>query len=160
MYALMWLCYNMINVKWYKHIDILGEKVLCFLREKLYHVIWNCEYDRYFKYSKDYLKNVLFTDVISIYGNIILYSLNIIADFFMVVILLCVSLYVDIRTTVILIFAVGIGLVISILTKTIMTNCSMTVNKALKKDNATNNECVDAIELIRTNGLYDYYKKR
>lgn len=159
-YTLMWLCYNLINVKWYKHIDILGEKVLWLIREKIYNVIWNCEYDTYNEYKKDYLKNVLFTDVISIYGNIIMYSLNIIADFFMVLILLGVSMYVDIRTTVILIVAIGIGLLVSILTKPVMAKCSLTVNKALKKDNAINNECVDAIELIRTNGLYDYYKEK
>ena len=90
-YALMWLCYNLINVKWYKHIDILGEKVLWLIREKIYHVIWNCEYAAYYDFNKDYLKNVLFTDVISIYGNIILYSLNIIADLFMILILLSFS---------------------------------------------------------------------
>lgn len=159
-YAVMWLCYNLIHIKWYKHIDILGEKVLWFIREKIYHVIWNCEYDEYAKLNKDYLKNVLFTDVINIYANIIMYSLNMFADCFMIIILLGVSFRVDITTTVILIGAIGIGLLISILTKPIMAKCSADVNKAMKKDNAVNNECVDAIELIRTNGLYDYYREK
>lgn len=157
-YALMWLSYNLINVKWYKHIDILGEKVLWFIRENIYNVVWNCEYETYSEFNKEYLKNVLFTDVINVYGNIILYSLNIIADLFMIFIFLGVSFCVDITTTVILIIAVIIGFLLSIFTKPIMAEYSMSVNKALKKDNATNNECVDAIELIRTNGLQDYYK--
>lgn len=157
-YAFMWLIYNLINVKWYKHIDILGEKVLWFVREEIYNVIWNCDYTTYFTYNKEYLKNVLFTDVINIYGNIILYSLNVLADLFMIVIFLGVSFYVDVTTTVILVLAVAIGFLLSFSTKPIMSEYSMRVNKALKKDNAVNNECVDAIELIRTNGLQDYYK--
>lgn len=159
-YGIMWLGYNVINVKWYKHLDILGEKVLWFLREHIYHVIWNCDFSIYSKFSKDYLKNVLFTDVISIYSNIILYSLNIIADLFMVIILLGVSFYVDAAITVILLITVGIGLGLSVLTKPVVAKCSMEVNKALKKDNAVSNECVDGIELIRENGLYDYYKEK
>lgn len=157
-YALMWLCYNFINVKWYKHIDILGEKVLWFIREKIYEVIWNCEYKNYHIYSKEYLKNVLFTDVINVYGNIILYSLNIIADGFMIIVFLGVSFYIDITTTLVLFVAVSLGFLLSVGTKPIMSKYSMRVNKALKKDNATNNECVDAIELIRTNGLQEYYR--
>ena len=159
-YTCMWLGYNAINVKWYKHIDILGEKVLWLIREKVYDIIWNCEYSVYREYNKDYLKNVLFSDVISIYGNIILYSLNMIADSFMIVVFLLVSLHVDVLTTLILIATVGIGLLLSIVTKPAMTEGSKLVNQELKKDNATNNECVDAIELIRTNGLSAYYKKK
>lgn len=159
-YAFMWLCYNVINVKWYKHLDILGEKVLWFLRKQIYHALWNCDYSVYSKFSKDYLKNVLFTDVISIYSNVILYSLNIIADLFMVLILLGVSFYVDAAITVVLLVTVGVGLGLSVLTKPVVAQCSMEVNKALKKDNAVSNECVDGMELIRTNGLYDYYKEK
>lgn len=159
-YALMWLCYNFIHVKWYKHIDMLGEDVMWNIRSGIYRVLWNCEYDELQQMDKEYLKNVMFTDVISIYGNIILYSLNIIADLFMVLVLLGVSFYVNIKTTLILVAAVLIGLLISVLTKPVMANCSTAVNQALKKDNAVNNESVDAIELTRTNGLYDYYEKK
>lgn len=159
-YAGMWLCYNFLNVKWYKHIDMLGEKVLWFIREKLYNAIWSFEQDTYARLGKSYLKNVLFTDVISIYGNIILYSLNIFADFFMILILLLVSFQVDITTTVILIFAVVIGFAFSFISKPVMSKCSRTVNQSLKRENATNDECVEAIDLTRTNGLQDYYRKK
>ncbi len=159
-YAFIWLCYNGINVKWYKHLDILGEKVLCFLREQIYHVLWNCEYSDYSKFGKDYLKNVLFTDVIDVYSNVILYSLNILSDLVMIIALLSVSFSVDVIITIMLVIMVGIGLGISILTKPIMAKCSMEVNQALKKDNSVSNECVDGIEMIRTNGLYEYYREK
>lgn len=159
-YAVMWLCYNFINVKWYKHIDMLGEKVLWFIREKLYTAIWSFEQDTYSRLGKSFLKNVLFTDVINVYGNIILYSLNMFADFFMIFILLLVSFQVDAITTVILILAVAVGFAFSFLSKPVMADCSRIVNQSMKRENAVNDECVDAIELTRTNGLQDYYRNK
>ncbi len=159
-YAVMWLCYNFLNVKWYKHIDMLGEKVLWFIREKLYNAIWSFEQDTYSRLGKSFLKNVLFTDVINVYGNIILYSLNMFADSFMIFILLLVSFQVDVITTVILILAVVIGFVFSFLSKPVMSECSRIVNQSMKRENAVNDECVDAIELTRTNGLQDYYRNK
>lgn len=159
-YAVMWLCYNFLNVKWYKHIDMLGEKVLWFIREKLYTAIWSFEQDTYSRLGKSFLKNVLFTDVINVYGNIILYSLNMFADFFMIFILLLVSFQVDVITTAILILAVVIGFVFSFLSKPVMADCSRIVNQSMKQENAVNDECVDAIELTRTNGLQDYYRNK
>ena len=40
-----------------------------------------------------------------------------------------------------------------------MADCSRIVNQSMKRENAVNDECVDAIELTRTNGLQDYYRK-
>ena len=40
-----------------------------------------------------------------------------------------------------------------------MSECSRIVNQSMKRENAVNDECVDAIELTRTNGLQDYYRK-
>ncbi len=159
-YAAMWLCYSFINIKWYKHIDLLGERVLWYIREKIYDIIWNCKYDNDHNNNADYLKNVLFTDVIGIYGNIIMYSLNIIADTFMILIFLGVSFYVDVPTTIILLAAVAVGLAFSVITRPIISRNSMKINEALKKDNAVNNECVDAVNVIRANGLITYYKDK
>ena len=66
-YTCMWLGYNAINVKWYKHIDILGEKVLWLIREKVYDIIWNCEYSVYREHNKDYLKNI-YVSLLPIYA--------------------------------------------------------------------------------------------
>ena len=68
-------------------------------------------------------------------------------------------LQVDVITTVILILAVVIGFVFSFLSKPVMSECSRIVNQSMKRENAVNDECVDAIELTRTNGLQDYYRK-
>lgn len=156
-YALMWLIYNLINVKWYQYIDILGEKVLWYLRERLHNALWRCEYSEFSKMEKEHLKNILFTDVINVYGNIIIYSLNIAADSVMIAVFLGVSFYIDIATTLILLMTIAFGLFFSVLTKPLMAKHSAKVNEALKQDNAINNECIDAVALIRTNGLQEYY---
>lgn len=77
LYMLLWAVYNFINVKWYKNIDILGEGTLSFVREKMYHKIWNCNYQKFSNYGINKLKNLFFTDVINVYANVIMYSLNI-----------------------------------------------------------------------------------
>lgn len=69
-------------------------------------------------------------------------------------------LQVDVITTVILILAVVIGFVFSFLSKPVMSECSRIVNQSMKRENAVNDECVDAIELTRTNGLQDYYRNK
>ena len=159
-YIILWMIYNLVNVQWYKQIDILGESVLWHIRERIYDVIFDCNKNDGGATKKEYLKNIIFTDVISIYGNIILYSFNIFADLFIIVAFIGVSFTVDILTTIILIVTVVGGLGLSVLTKQMMAECSRNVNSALKRDNAVNNECVDAIEYIKVNGLQDYYKKK
>lgn len=159
-YAILWLIYTVINVHWYKQIDILGEKVLWLIREKIYDVVFDCNQGNKLNKGRDYLKNVVFTDVISIYGNIILYSLNMFADLVVIITFIAVSFVIDVRTTILLLSAVVGGLGLSAVLKPMMAECSKRVNKALKHDNEINNECIDAIDFVKTNGLQKYYKAR
>ncbi len=159
-YSLLWFVYNLVNVQWYKYIDKLGEKALWNIRKNIYHMLWNCDYIQYVQLDKNHLKNILYSDVINIYGNIISYSMNIIADTLMIITFLAVSFYISISTTFLLLFFIILGLIFSAVVKPIMAKNSAKVNNALKKDNSINNECIDAIELIRTNGLQEYYSEK
>lgn len=156
-YILMWATYNFTNVKWYKNIDILGEGALSYVREKMYYKIWNCKYSEFYKYGINKFKNLFFTDVINVYANVIMYSLNILAEGFMILVLLIASAIIDISMTAILLLTVVVGFGIAYYTKPKVVACSKSVNAAMKIDNATNNECIDAEELIRINGLQKYY---
>lgn len=98
-YSLLWFVYNLVNVQWYKYIDKLGEKALWNIRKNIYHMLWNCDYIQYVQLDKNHLKNILYSDVINIYGNIISYSMNIIADTLMIITFLAVSFYISISTT-------------------------------------------------------------
>lgn len=157
LYMLLWAVYNFINVKWYKNIDILGEGALSFVREKMYHKIWNCNYQKFYNYGINKLKNLFFTDVINVYANVIMYSLNIFAESVMILILLVASAIIDLSMTIVLTITVILGFGIAYYTKPKVVECSKSVNAAMKIDNATNNECIDAEELIRVNGLQEYY---
>lgn len=159
-YSIILLILNYMNTKWFKITDLLGKGSLILIRKKIYNSLWNCHYSVYKNFEKNYLKNVVFTDVLSIFGGICLHTLNIFSDLLMIAILLTISFTIDKTTTLFLFFMILLGIILSILFKPIMAKASKSTNLAMKVDNSINNECIDFLDLTKINNLQDYFKSK
>lgn len=156
-YAVFLLIYNFINIGWYMSLDILGGKILQNIREDLCNAISKSSYEKLLLIGKEKLKNILYMDTLNIFSCVAVQSINIIANTMLIAVFLIVSVYINIKLTLVLFIAFIIGFIISILSRKPIANSAMKVNVKMKEDNKTLSEFIDALELVKTNELNDYF---
>lgn len=156
-YALFILIYNIIDVKWMKFLDKLGGIILEGVRGDLYYSITNANYEDLILIGKEKLKNILYMDTLNIFSSIACHSIQICVNMLLIIVLLVISAYIDLKLTLVLLITSIIGFLISMFSRKPISNASMKVNIKMKEDNKTLNEYIDALELAKTNNLDDYF---
>lgn len=141
-------------------LDKLGGKILQNIREDLCNTISKSSYEKLLLIGKEKLKNILYMDTLNMFSCIAVQSINIIANTLLIIVFLIVSAYINIKLTLVLLIAFIIGFVISMLSRKPIADSAMKVNIKMKEDNKTLNEYVDALELVKTNDLNDYFMRK
>lgn len=141
-------------------LDILGGKILQNVREDICTIIKKSNYEKLMIIGKEKLKNILYMDTLNIFSGIACHSINIIVNFLLVIVFLVISSSINLKLTLVLSVASIIGFLMSMLSRKPISNSSMMVNKKMKEDNKTLNEYIDAMELVKTNELEDYFIKK
>jgi len=159
-YSMFLLIYNFTNIGWYMSLDKLGGKILQNIREDLCNTISKSSYEKLLLIGKEKLKNILYIDTLNMFSCIAVQSINIIANTLLIIVFLIVSAYINIKLTLVLLIAFIIGFVISMLSRKPIADSAMKVNIKMKEDNKTLNEYVDALELVKTNDLNDYFIRK
>lgn len=156
-YALILIISNFLDVAWMKFLDKLGGKIIDDIRTDLYKSINLANYEDLIMIGKEKLKNILYMDTLNIFSSIACYSIQIIANSFLIIVFLCISAYINLKLTSVLLIASIVGFLISMLSRKPIANASMKVNLKMKEDNKTLNEYVDSLELSKTNNLDNYF---
>ena len=141
-------------------LDKLGGKILQNIREDLCNTISKSSYEKLLLIGKEKLKNILYMDTLNMFSCIAVQSINIIANTLLIIVFLIVSAYININLTLVLLLAFIIGFIISMLSRKPIAKSAMKVNTKMKEDNKTLNEYIDALELVKTNELNDYFIKK
>ena len=160
LYSIFLLIYNFTNIGWYMSLDKLGGKILQNIREDLCNTISKSSYEKLLLIGKEKLKNILYMDTLNMFSCIAVQSINIIANTLLIIVFLIVSAYININLTLVLLLAFIIGFIISMLSRKPIAKSAMKVNTKMKEDNKTLNEYIDALELVKTNELNDYFIKK
>ena len=156
-YAIFLLIYNIVDVKWMKFLDKLGGIILEGVRGDLYNSITNANYEKLTLIGKEKLKNILYMDTLNIFSSIACHSIQICVNLLLLIVFLVISAYIDLKLTLVLFIASIIGFLISMFSRKPISKASMKVNIKMKEDNKTLNEYIDALELVKTNNLDDYF---
>lgn len=156
-YAGMQLVSNLVSVGWYYILDRLGGSVLEDVRTDMCRAVFGAEYKELMRLGREKLKNIFYMDTINVYTSAAMQSITILSNVVLIIVFLAVSSIVSPVLTAVLFFASLAGFMISMLSRKPITDASGRVNREMKADNGTLNECVDAIELVKTNELSDYF---
>lgn len=159
-YAGMQLISNVVSVGWYYTLDKLGGYVLEGIRTDLCRAVFAADYQELMRYGRDKLKHTFYMDTINVYSSISMQSIMILSNLVLIIVFLAVSAYFNAMLTLVLALAGVAGFLISMLSRKPIAGASIKVNKKMKEDNGTLNECIDAIELIKTNELSEYFVEK
>lgn len=150
------LLINILNVFWYQILTLMASKTLGNLRNSIFKVVSSAPFEVLSDMGKDNLKNILFSDVMTIYGSACNFSLRLFSNVVMLILFLLVTFFINPFLSLILICAFGIGFFISSISRKVILNCSRNVNFELKNMNKVTNNYIDALELYKTNNLDTY----
>lgn len=159
-YACYLLMTNLADIGWTMSLNKLGGKIMQGIREDLFNAISEADYEDLLNIGKDKLKNILFMDTLNVFRSVAHLSTQIISSLILLIVFLIVSSYLNLKLTIILFIASIIGFLISFLSRKAITSSSRQVNAELKADNQMLNEYIDALELVKTNNLDEYFLQR
>lgn len=140
--------------------DYLGKHILWKTREKIYNVLWHSDYSKFIKNNKEKFKYILIHQTYVAYTITTIYTIGIIINLLTLVLFLFVAFFINQIITCILLVSILATLLLSFCWgKKILSNYE-TVNNLQEEDSTINNENINMIEIVRTNGLMDYYLKK
>ena len=146
-----------VRAETYEH---LGKHVLWKTREKIYNVLWHSNYTKVVERNRERFKFVLNTETYLVYAITTVYTVNIMVTLLTLLAFLVIAFVINIGVAIILLIAFVSMLTMSFYSgKRILTNYEKCDN-ARESDAHINNECVDMVEVTRTNGLMQYYLRK
>lgn len=141
-------------------IEHLGKHVLWKTREKIYNVMWRGDYAGFLQDNREKYKFLLSQETYLVYTVTTVYTINLLINFLIVAIFMVIAFLINLYVGLVLLVAFVATWGLSFLTgKRILHNYEK-YDDAREADAINNNENVDMVEVIRTNGLMSYYDKK
>lgn len=159
-YSILLLVNNLLNVGWTYTLDLLGGEVLQGIRMDLYSALERAEYGKILQIGKEKIKNICYMDTLNLFSSVSVHAMQVLSNTFLIIVFLLISSWINPWLSLVLLIASVLGFLLSMVSRKTISNASMKVNQQMKADNKITNEYVDAIELVKTNELEDYFQDK
>ncbi len=159
-FAIIYFALCVVDALRAENYQYIGQHVLWETRKKVYNVLWKSDYIKYVQNEKEKIKFVLSTETYLMFVVTTIYTINLFINFITVVLFLVLSFMISPVVAVVLLIAFMATLLLSFFSgQKILANYEKYDN-AKEQDVIINHETVDMVEVVRTNGLIEYYEKR
>ena len=141
-------------------IEHLGKHILWKTREKIYNCMWHGNYTKFIADNREKYKYILNQETYLVYAVTTVYTINLVINILTVVLFLVIAFIMNPYVGGVLLLSFFATLGLSFLTGKRILNNYEKFDNAKEADNINNNENVDMVEVVRTNGLKGYYLKK
>ncbi len=159
-FVLMYLALCILNGKRAELYQYVGKNILWGTRKKVYDVLWKSDYTKYIANDKDRLRFVLSTETYLAFAITTVYTFNLFINMIIVAMLLGLAFYMNLYVGIVLFAAFLLTLFFSFFSGKRMMDSYARFDDEKEKDLQYCNENVDMIEVVRTNGLMEYYLEK
>lgn len=159
-YVLFLFVSNIINVLWYETMNIAGVIFLRQMRNRLFEKIIHVPFEKTVELGRERIKNILFSDVMQMFSSLTVFSVQFIANVFVLLIGIIIAFVVNIGLGFAFSAFAVIGFMLSFFSRKIIKRQSKKVNTELKAQNAVTNSFVDSLELFKTHDLDSYITEK
>lgn len=117
---------------WYVSLDKFGGKYIEDLTISLESALARTYYDNIEKMQPSIIRNIMYTDVLNVFRTIGHHIPSIIGSFAVMLVSLIVSLFFDVNMTLFICISIGIGLLLSWCSRTVLAKTAGQTNMVLK----------------------------
>lgn len=160
LYALALLLLNIVTTLWYILLDIAGVQFLTRIRGDLFDKLIVAPLDTINSFSREKIKNIIFTDVIQMFSSLTINSVQITSNIIVLLVGFVIAFVIHKMLSVVFLVFVVVGFAISFLSRRIVKKQSQKVNAQLKQQNLFTNSFVDEIEIFKTHDLSNYHTNK
>ncbi|MCD8232206.1 MAG: ATP-binding cassette domain-containing protein [Clostridiales bacterium] len=159
-FALIYLIFCFVDEQRVKSYYQLGKHLLWKVRSQIYEVIWKSNYIRYVQNQKENLKYILATETYRVFSIVTVYTINLVLNFLTVVVFLGIAYYLNPLIASILFAAFLLMFFLSFFSGKRILAYYEKFDAANEKDTESGIENIDMIEVVRINGLQQYYSEK
>lgn len=148
-----------INMAWYVSLDHFGGKYIEALSLSLESAMAGTYYSEIEKIQPAVIRNVLFTDVLNVFRVVGHHIPSLLGALAVILACVLVSLFYDVKLTVFIFVAAGIGFLISWCSRKILAKTAGQTNARLKVHDGWCTQFVEMLPLIQNHNILGYYQE-
>ena len=158
LFAVYLLAKVFMNMAWYVSLDHFGGKYIEALSLSLENVMAGTYYSEIEKIQPSIVRNVLFTDVLNVFRVVGHHVPSMLGAFIVVLACIVVSLFYNVKLTLFILAAAGLGFLISWCSRKVLAKSAGQTNAKLKVHDSWCTQFVEMLPLVQSHNILDYYQ--
>ncbi len=160
LFAVYFLIKSLLHIAWFTSLDRFAGKYMESMTLRLMRRMAQTDYAEIEKIPGGTIRNILYSDVLNVFRVVGVFLPSLFSAVAILTVSLAGSLRYGVQTTLLILCAAAVGLLLSWCSRKALAKTAGTTNRALKVHDAWSTQFVDMLPLVMGNDILPYYERR